>query len=169
MLLTHSAARLAAAAQVARHECLRVVLHGRSEFEAHDVTLAGDMLFEVGVGSEAAASVLLYIFSEHQASLQFFLKLQRVRATMAPVCFQKSHLHSAFMWLQPALIVYHSPFMLQVPDGHRMCVTAGPEGKPAVELLPLGAQPSWRWQYSLSEGSTSQAAAIVLELEESLA
>ena len=33
-----------------------------------------------------------------------------------------------------------------------MCVTAGPAGEPQVELQPLGAEPSWRWEYAAVPG-----------------
>ena len=38
------------AVQVQRHESCRIVLHGRSEFEASNVTLKGDQSFEVPNG-----------------------------------------------------------------------------------------------------------------------
>jgi hypothetical protein len=74
--------------RVMRHEACRVLLHGASEFEAWNVTLGGELTFEV-------------------------------------------------------------------PDGHRMRVTAGGDGRPHVELERMGegAGPSWRWEYGLEGGS----------------
>ena len=46
--------------QVARHESARIVLRGRSEFEAHDVTLAGDLLFEVSGIAKPSVVCKLY-------------------------------------------------------------------------------------------------------------
>ena len=44
--------------KVARHEACRILLRGRSEFEARDVTLAGDLTFEVPDGYRMTVSVV---------------------------------------------------------------------------------------------------------------
>lgn len=89
--------------KVWRHQSARIMLRGCSEFEAHDVTLAGDVLFEV-------------------------------------------------------------------PDGFRMSVRPGPGGAPIQELRPLGAQPSWRWEYAAQpwqDGGAATGPAVQLQLVES--
>ena len=39
----------------------------------------------------------------------------------------------------------------EVPDGHRMLVTAGADGALHTELQPV-EQPSWQWQYRMAAG-----------------
>lgn len=57
-LAGHASALMAPppARQVDRHEACRVLLRGRSEFEARDVTLAGDLTFEVPDGYRMTVS-----------------------------------------------------------------------------------------------------------------
>ena len=43
----------------------------------------------------------------------------------------------------------------EVPDGHRMLVTAGADGALHTQLLPLGT-PTWQWQYSMTPGGEVQ-------------
>lgn len=51
----------------------------------------------------------------------------------------------------------------EVPDGHRMLVSAGPDGTLRTLLQPLEAQPTWRWRYSLGPGGEVQ-----LEMQEAV-
>lgn len=50
----------------------------------------------------------------------------------------------------------------EVPDGHRMLVTAGADGAPHVELQPL-SHASWQWQYHM--GSAGEVQLELLEIE----
>ena len=50
----------------------------------------------------------------------------------------------------------------EVPDGHRMLVTAGPDGTPHVELQPL-SHPSWQWQYRMGRGGEVQLELLEIE------
>ncbi len=50
----------------------------------------------------------------------------------------------------------------EVPDGHRMLVTAGPDGEPHVQLQPL-SHPTWQWQYRM--GSEGEVQLELLEIE----
>ena len=43
----------------------------------------------------------------------------------------------------------------EVPDGHRLLVTAGADGALLTQLQPL-ATPSWQWQYSMTPGGEVQ-------------
>ncbi|EFN58749.1 hypothetical protein CHLNCDRAFT_140453 [Chlorella variabilis] len=50
--------------------------------------------------------------------------------------------------------------VFEVPDGHRMLVTAGPDGELRREVRPL-ERPSWRWRYRL--GAEGQVQLDLLE------
>lgn len=75
--------------QVQRRESCTIILHGRSEFEASNVTIQGTQSFDV-------------------------------------------------------------------PDGHKMIVTAGPNGAVRSSLEPLQSEASWQWKYSMGPNSNIQ-------------
>lgn len=52
----------------------------------------------------------------------------------------------------------------EVPDGHRLRVTSGPDGLLVQEMELLAASPSWYWRCSL----TDDAARIVLEMHSAI-
>lgn len=46
-------------------------------------------------------------------------------------------------------VTFEGSHTFRVPDGFRMVVRQGPDGRPLAELIPLGSSPSWEWKYHM--------------------
>ena len=127
--------------QVHRLEATRIILHGQSEFEASDVILVGNYIFEVWTLSiSLPASVCSSHYSSQRAAIHGCIEA----ALQTTQCWQTSSEQAQ---------AHHA----QVPDGYRMVVHSGLHGGLRRSLHPLpGRKPSWEWQYGMGTGQRIQ-------------
>ena len=141
--------------QVHRREATCIILHRQSEFEASDVVLQGNHMFEV---RQTCQSLIEHAWSSlWTATCACTPSCQACCACAAGRSQQRQDsccgtCLAGWACLHGAGTAQQRLARVQVPDGYRMLVRPGP-GRSLRRLLhPLPRrQPTWEWQYSLAD------------------
>jgi hypothetical protein len=123
---------------LARHESCRITLRGMSGEAGGACT---------GPAAGASGCCCCFICRQLACLLAGWVLALNSHLPTPPACLRAE--------FEARDVTLAGDLAFEVPDGHRMLVTAGADGALHTQLLPLGT-PTWQWQYSMTPGGEVQ-------------